>query len=900
MSMRTWIPRLAPLILLAFLAPLAPADEGETDKAKAAAAAQARAYERERLVRTARRAVGRRGTGRDPFEAMQKALAADRAYAQAYQPKDAEERALLAEFDKTVEERIRLVGWPGEDGGSPALDGALQEARRLDDWLAGLATCDVVVSDRGSDPADGRPYHWPPEPEKPKVAPPPTPAEEGAVEAPPPGPPPAEGEATPSEGEPAEAPSEPAEPEAKAEPEKAPEPPMPTTRPTSKELDLWAESVIQAHESGTLLGKVVTAQVCGVADRLLGAARQSPAYVHPDVRRLSRHAVVSEDVFAYNAPYAAFRLAQAREREQFMQHDQPPSSLVDESMVRSKAAQVATYRAGFADRKKQYAQVIQALDRMVEDLDAWRTQAALLAQEIEERQRALLPPKDETPSGEDDEAGDEEADDEEDVVPPEPPPAPLALRVAEARESLVSLDITLLYMTAVRADERMALLRKLMNAAEAEAQSAEQAHTRYESALLKLRGARRLDRLYGDEHRLRLWVSRLEESEPQEGSTRARRLDAYRAALALLEVVADAVVRQRQLTPGGAEEQDDDAEADAERPAAAPAPAPDAAAGSSKAESQEIELPSILLTPERATWDVKYVELATRALEAPKLRRAFSARLIARHYAAVDNRIRALLVARDRSTEEASLRERYDTASAAAEAAVSQLPRSDLAVRTHRLPNLLRVAGEDFEAAMNGIGEQGIRNRKRLEALLEYRALLSAQGTKSLLIRTDPDLADDHIRRAFDDTSAAVTQATRWLTLEDDEHALHFLASSWWRLLALLVLVVVAVFGVWFLRRRIDAWIEKQAAANPLLRHAGASIREESAEAKRRRAEGDTVVEVTAEDILQAEADEAEDEPQGETDAEREVRKAHEIQPPTTKPDADADAKPAGAEGGAR
>ena len=72
----------------------------------------------------------------------------------------------------------------------------------------------------------------------------------------------------------------------------------------------------------------------------------------------------------------------------------------------------------------------------------------------------------------------------------------------EARETLVSMEITLLYMTAVRAERRLGLLDRLIKAGTEELTAAEQVLARYETALRTLRSARRLDRLNSDERML--------------------------------------------------------------------------------------------------------------------------------------------------------------------------------------------------------------------------------------------------------------------------------------------------------------------------------------------------------------------------------------------------------------
>ena len=851
MSPRNRFLRLVPVLLLVLLA--LPAAAEDPQDADAAAEAQARAYERERLIKAARGAVGVGAAGVDPFEAMQRSLTDDHAYMMAYEPKDEAEAALLAEFEKTVSERILLVGWPGSGEDEAGTEGALQEARRLDAWLAGNASCDVIVRDESAPEGTGRSYSYPPLPEAP--AEPARPPEDG--EAAPPGPPPPQDGSAP-QAPPGAGGPKPAEAPAGASPSPAPAPapapaPVPApaaptappaaapAKPTSDAaLDEWAMSVVAKGEKGTLRRKIVSTAVCTVVDQLLQAARQSPVYVHPEVARLQRHAVVAQDVFSYNAPYAALRVRQAEERERAMQEDVPPPSLVDEAMVRDKLKQVERFQKEGALRREQRERVVRALDRMIDDLDGWKTQAALLAQEIEVQKRALAPAPGEGAASE---AG----------APPAPDaPAPISLRLAEARESLVSLDITLLYVTAVRAEYRLKLLDRLIRAADAESQSAEQAHARYQAALLKLRGARRLDRLYSDEHRLRQWVKALEEKKPEAGTVYARRLEAYRSVLAVLEVVESAVVRQREMAPGGAEEAKPDAPG-VPKPVGpgveAQGPGKESAAGADV-------LPAILRQPEKATWDIKYVQLAAREIVRTESAEAFDASLVARHYTAVDDRIRALLGARLKSLQEAELRSGYESARGEAVAALEALGPDDFAVRIRRLPSLLASAGEDFDAAMQGITEQAERNRERLEALARYRTLLRDQGTRSLLIRTDRDLADDDLRAAIDDTAASLRTAQRWAAFEGDDHLGHFLGASWLRLLVVLGLVVAAFVGVRFLRHRVDVWIERQAAANPVLRAAGASVREEQDEAKRRREEEHAVATVSAEAILQTGADE--------------------------------------------
>lgn len=800
--------------LLALRGPIARADDGDLESA--------REFARAELIKEAARAVRKPRSGSAAIDAMQRGLAADIRFAEDQDPEDAQDRARLDAFRKTIAERLLLLGRPpsgeGQDA-DPGTDGALRETSRLSAWLVGEEPCGIRVQNTGADDETARLHAYPPEPE---------PAAPGGADGAGPPAPPVDDTAAPQAADPkaadpkagapeTEAPkAEPPKTAAPAEAKKAP--PEPAGPP---DVHVWARTVVRPKEGGSLLARTMETVACPRVEALLRAGAEKPVYIHPDAGDVQRHALVADEIFAYNAPLAALRLLQSDERNKAMQSDRPQPSLVDDAMVREKAADVARYGELIERHGKRVTRIRTRLDEMVDHLDAWKTQAALLAGEIAERRRALQPPGEEEPDAQ------VEARD-------------LSLRLAQARETLATLDISLLFQAAVRARDRLELLGQLTRAASEEHTAAEQVHIRYSMALTALRSTRRLDRLRSDSRSMQRWIAAEEADTPSEGSTGAKRLAAYRALLDVNAIVQEAVRRRRLIAPGGASsrrEPSEDGETDREDEAAV---------------GEGPRLSALVLEPRKASWDLKYVEIARRELVDPRFHDVFDASLVADHFTAVSDRIGALVDAYQISRDEDRLRTEFETASADAEAALGQLRYDVLTVSVRKLPLILSAANEDFAGAMDGIAEQRAQNRERLDALVGYRRLLIEQGTRSLLIRIDRSVTDPTLGEALRDTGRVLDSAGEWASFQGDQHAGGFLKDTWLRVLLLLVALVIVLLAARLGRRRVDRWIERKLAGYSEMDIPGASVREELERARERRDAADTAAsETSADDVLQ-------------------------------------------------
>jgi len=792
--------------LFALSGPVARADDGDLESA--------REYARSELIKEAGRAVRKSRGGSAAIDAMQRGLAADIQFAEGEDPADAQDRARLEAFRETIAERILLLGRPpsgeGQDA-DPGTDGALREASRLGAWLVGEDPCGIRVRNTGADDRTARLYGYPPEPKEVAVS-------RGNADGKAPSEQPAGSGAAPDAGDPKTSDPKTSDPKRAAPDKEKKAPPEPAGPP---DVHGWARTIVRPAEGGSLLARTMETVACQGVVALQRADAAKPVYIHPDAGDVQRHALVADEIFAYNAALAALRLLQSDERNKALQSDRPQPSLVDDAMVREKAADVARYGELIERHGKRGAGIRTHLDEMVDHLDAWKTQAALLAGEIAERRRALQPPGEEEPDAQ------VEARD-------------LSLRLAQARETLATLDISLLYQAAVRARDRLELLGQLTRAASEEHTAAEQVHIRYSMALTALRSTRRLDRLRSDSRSMQRWIAAEGADTPSEGSTGAKRLAAYRALLDVNEIVQEAVRRRRLIAPGGASirsEPPEGAESDREDEAAV---------------GEGPRLSALVLEPQKASWDLKYVEIARRELVDPRFHDVFDTSLVADHFTAVSDRIGALIDAYQISRDEDRLRTEFETANAAAETALGQLQYDVLTVSVRKLPLILSAANEDFAGAMDGIAEQRAQNRERLNALVGYRRLLIDQGTRSLLIRIDRSVTDSTLGEALRDTGRVLDSAGEWASFQGEQHAGAFLKDTWKRVLLLLVALVIVLLAARLGRRTVDRWIERKLVAYAEMDISGASVREELERARERRdAAHAAATETSADDVLQ-------------------------------------------------
>ncbi|MDF1699694.1 MAG: hypothetical protein P1V36_00850 [Planctomycetota bacterium] len=773
--------------------------------------ASARAESRAALIEEAKRAVHRDGSA--AIAALKRSLAEDLAFARTRQAAGDADPALLDAFQASIEERIRFVGAPVKKG-EPETSGALQEAVVLRDWLLGVRPCEVIV--RG--PGEGeRRYPYPP----PAPAEAPKPAE-GTVET---APKDGAGKAgVPAKDTPGEA--EPAKEESRDEKPAAEAPAAAQPRTPEERALAWTRGV-RAAEGGDLLDREIRPAHCADVSALVALSERAPVFIHELSGSLQRHALIKQGLFDYNAPSALLWVMQSDEHVLRMQADRPQPALVDDAMVREKTAAVLRSSETRARIQEWSAALEAELDAMVEDIDAWKAQAAILAREISAQRRDLG-----TGASETEEDAAERARREAQDLP---------LRLAQARESLATIEITLLYHAAARASVRLEILGRLAKAAALQHRGAEAVRAAYDEALLRLRSTRRLDRLASDRRTLRRWIASSDAGAPA-GSREAQRLAAYRAMLVVNEVVQDAVSQRRAMTSStasGRAEEAEDAQA-AERVDEAASPG-DAVRG------ERLSVP--VRNPASATWDVKFIDLARSELQSPELREQFDAGLVAAHYAAAGEEVHALVRAEHASSAQADLEARYAAAVAAAEQALVPLRRDPLVVSVRNLPSLLEGVADDFSAAVAGIAEQRERNRSRLRALAAYQGLLREQGTRSLLIRIDRSERDAYFGEVMDDTRKALESAGAWATSSGESHAGGWLARFWPRLLLAILVFVLALATALFARRWVDRRIVGMLEQYP---HIGASVREEREEARLQRAEADAaVLAISADDVLQ-------------------------------------------------
>ncbi|MFV1960012.1 MAG: hypothetical protein ACC662_11445, partial [Planctomycetota bacterium] len=534
----------------------APARAGDAaDPAAGAGDEAARAYAREQLFAQARRAAGKGAIREEDLRAMRQALADDIRFLDAYRPRGDEERRLVEAMWTTIEERILLLGKPLESAGKedegPALGGAAMDAWYLLRWLRGEEPCALSITRLARGEPVGEPvtYRYPPPPEpEPEAETPPEPALEGAA---------AEEGKEPEKGARVEVDEAGAKGEAPAKGEgvgaASPQAPAAKPAPAANEakpkpapisVEDWARDVVLAGE-GTLLGRRIESAACGTVDDLLALARR-PAKPAVDVGagELRRHVLLTDEPFAYNRPYVAVRELQAAQQNAAMGAERPSVGLVDESTVRDKAKRAARLRARAQALEQRKQDLLDRLDRMTLDLDAWKAQAALLSGLIEEEKRKEAPPAD------DGAAGPREAD----KAPAEVvAPSDLTLRLREAQEATVSLDIRLFFQTVVRAQIRLDLLGQLIAIAEAEARGAEGTRDEFARALEQLRHERQLDRLRADERLIERWLTRARARKPEPGTPEADRVRAFEAVLAVNRLTQEAVEKRRRLSGAGLE-----------------------------------------------------------------------------------------------------------------------------------------------------------------------------------------------------------------------------------------------------------------------------------------------------------------------------------------------------------
>ncbi|MHC5010315.1 MAG: hypothetical protein ACYTG6_05105 [Planctomycetota bacterium] len=817
------------LLALTVTAFAAPEDEDDFD------------FVREALLREARRAAPTDATAPTDLTDAMAALEADIAFLADARTQDESEARLLAALQQTVEERKLLIGEPllpaeEEAPGEPPAEieaasepvftpGAIQQARDLYEWLLGRSYCAVEIQAmRGGKPVGAPTAHeWmkPAEPAAGGEAPAAEGGEANGGELP--TPPPGEGAASPAPDGEGEQPAPPAEAPAPEEPA----PPPPAARPPT--IQDWAREV-QAKR-GSLASDVIRTVACFTIDRL-EEARERPlpdfeggGEEAPTGRTLRRFALLpEEEPFAYNAAFVSLRREQSKERITLFGEEKAPG-LVDEVIVREKARRAATLREAVTGLETHRDTLRQAMFSLAEGLDLWKFTAAELASRIEEERERIEAAR---PAG----AGDGEGAEEPSAVEAES----LLLRVLEAWNATVTLEIRLLYATALRTDERLTLLDQLILAAGNEAGAAEGARDRFQTRLTVLRQERRLDRLEHEARTLRQ-SRRWAESRAKAPGVWQDRLAAVDAVLALNAVVQEAVRRRRSLS-----------ESQREAPAPPPSgPPPSTAPGDDSEEGETVVDPIALhRAPRSRTWTLDTIRQSQEALAA----HGFPRDLVAEHHEVADETISALRAALDATGGLNDLSARFEQAKAAADAALAKLTPRDYFARTARLAPTRDIDVSDFGEAIASIEAERGKIRERIVALQAYRHALENQGRDSFGVRINRDLGANDLGRAFGETTDALENAGRWLSFEGEDNLGTWARRNWLGLLAFLAVIAAGFLLVRYGRRGLDSWLERRASRTRELRWTGASMREEREMAKERKAQEKAAAEASEEAIL--------------------------------------------------
>ncbi len=770
----------SPTVLVLLLASLL---AGGAEIAGAADTDGGKAYAREQLVREARRMVRPDAVVATDLAALKAALAQDMKLHAAWQATTDEERRLIEVWGETIAARRLLLGDPSimdsEGKPLPPTDGALADARKLLRWvLADVPEhtgCGVSIRAAGVPADDGQSFTYPTLP---------------AVSAP--------GPANGAEAAPGGRPAGSGQPP-------APVPPVAPAVPGTPTLEAWARA-IRAAVGGALLAKELEPAVCDDVSSLQQAAATPTPIREPSEPglKLKRQALETDEPFAYNAALVALRRLQAAERVDAFRADRPAQGLVDDGTVREKVQRAEAIAARLKTLEKQRDELLGRLDGMATDLDNWKTMAAILSVQIEDRRGQLA------------------------AAAPAPAPAEakpsapdLALRVLSGQETTVALEMRLLYLAAARSEARLGLLKEpndtsglleqLIQATLDELAAARAVRALYEEELARVRRERRLDKLQSEARRLRARVEAMGSPESLSAQAALRRA-CYQALLEVNAVVQVAVRKRRALGDWATQ-------------------VPVKAAAETRADDPV----AFARDPGAAAWDAATLMRWRELLPRP----AFDADLIAEHYAAGERRLKRLRATLRGAVDDAVLRERLATLTAAAERALAPLARSnDWALRTYRLQGLLDGWRRDFDDALSGMEQEKARIAERQAGIRSYQEALLALGTRSFGIRVVSDLDASDLSAAAGDGLDAIGEVRDWVTVAEPEaSSWQFARDHWLGLLIVVATILLVIFGVPRVRILIERRLARWAMRFPSLRWGDASVSQERQDAKARKAQ---------------------------------------------------------------
>lgn len=535
-------------------------------------------------------------------------------------------------------------------------------------------------------------------------------------------------------------------------------------------------------------------------------------------------------------PWLRLRKVQLAERRRAWEAERPSRGLENEDRIRRRQERMERMRQQVKRLEDRRLIVLRGLDQMVEVEDALVTAGGLRAFEIEDLEASLAasapPPLPEGAEGA-----------PEDALP-EDVRAQRATEQAKLEKRRVEQwvgqqELRLLYITARRASERLAIQDEALVVAREEERIATEAHALFLEELNRIRRERQLGRLQAQAFELRR-----EQDMAAAGSTREdpALAAAWRARGELAAVLLEQNALLRQLVTLRQEVEvlvntvrTDEAPG---APAASTSPATTAPSGEAPVEDVDPTTRALTLLAQTTASSLssKRVALALDHLD------VLPRETVASLFAAADERVETLAATERIRQATVDLANRFDATVAAVDAAQSAVLLAATQARTERTvhrvaerhlrKNVAEPNVSSFQRAREGIEQQVDIARERSAELRAFRAVLGDLGTRSLGIRVERTLTGDALRSAWSDTRWGAERALAWITFQGDDHLGTFVTANWLMLVCSLLLVLACLVGVRLLRRVIDRWLDRKASTIPALLRIGVSPTGESAEAK--------------------------------------------------------------------
>ncbi|MGE0192058.1 MAG: hypothetical protein AB7T63_08435 [Planctomycetota bacterium] len=547
---------------------------------------------------------------------------------------------------------------------------------------------------------------------------------------------------------------------------------------------------------------------------------------------LPRAPLLAEEMTSpWSRPWLRLRKVQLAERRRVWSAEKPSRGLENEERVRRKQERVDRLREEIKRLEQRRALVLAGLDQMVEVEQDLVTQGGVRAFEIEDIESRLEgAARPASPGGE----------------PPEQP-APEQASAEDQRELerlrvaqwVGQQELRLLYITARRANERLAILDEGLAMAREEERIASEILGTFVEELNRIRRERQLGRLQAQVLQLERELKLAEQgSTSREGPAAAAWAARRQVAAELLEqngLLRDLVTMRQEIESlvQGVRVDEASVKADVPKPASGEVGAAVAAAAAADPKAQAL---GVLANTTAPTLGPKRVALALEHLD------ALPADTVASLFAAADERIDQLGAAGQVSAEMQRLQARFEEQAAEVDSAMRGLQVKADAARYERSRHRSILATwrkgivepnvAAFQRAREGIEQQVKLAAERSAELERLRSALGTLGTRSLGIRVERTLTGQGLRNAWNDVQTAAGHVVSFVTFQGDQHLGTFVVDHLKGLLFTLLLVVACIFGVRIGHRAIDRWLDRKAQTVPALRRVGLSPTAESADAK--------------------------------------------------------------------